>query len=159
MKQRKKHLDEMQDQKLLHIEEIGFWLVFWVLFGAIIVQFLLGAHLKEIAGEIATLFVASIYIAARSLKNGLWTRSYSPNFKTNALASMIPAFLLGVIKAARIFVASPEQFSFDALPRFLPAILFVYVMCLIVLEVMRVVYVHRRKKLDDFDDEIGGKQV
>lgn len=156
MKQRKKHLDEMQDQKLLRIEEIGFWLVFWVLFGTIIIQFLLGAHLKEVTGEITTLLVASIYIAVRSLKNGLWTRSYASNFKTNIFASMLPALLLGIIKAARIFATSPEQFSTDALQKLLLQIFVVYAICLIILEIMRLVYIRRRKKLDDLDDENGG---
>lgn len=158
MKQAKKYLDEMQDQKLLRIEEIGFWLVFWVLFGTIVIQFLLGAHLKEIAGEISALFVASIYITVKSLKNGLWTRSYAPNFKTNAFASMFPALLLGIIKAVRsIFAATPGQIPTDALQKLLLSILVVYVICLIVLEIMRFVYHHRRKKLDDFDDENGGE--
>lgn len=156
MKQTKKHLDEMQEQKLLHIEEIGFWLVFWALFIAIIVQFLLGAHLKEIAGEGIVLFVASMYIAVRSLKNGLWTHSYAPNFKTNAFASILPALLLGIIKAAKLLAATEGRFPFDELPQFLLHILVVYVICLIVLEFMRFVYNGRRKRLDDLDDENGG---
>ena len=155
MKQTKKHLDEMQEQKLLHIEEIGFWLVFWALFIAIIVQFLLGAHLKEIAGEGIVLLVASIYIAVRSLKNGLWTHSYAPNFKTNASASILPAFLLGIIKAVKLLTATEGQFPFDALPQLLLHIFVVYVICLAVLEIMRLVYNRRRKTLDDFDDEKG----
>ena len=150
MKQTKKHLDEMQDQKLLRIEEIGFWLVFWVLFAAIIVQFLLGTSLKEIAGEAVALFVASTYIAARSLKNGLWTRSYAPNFRTNALASVIPAFLLGMIKTVKLFAANS---LFDALPQLLLHSLVVYAVCLGILEIMRGVYQRRRKRLDDCDDE------
>ena len=157
MKQTKKHLDEMQDQKLLRIEESGFWLVFWVLFGAIIIQFLLGTHLKEVAGEVSALFVGSIYIAVSSLKNGLWTRSYAPNFKTNAFASLFPALLLGIIKAVRIFATSLGQISPDAILKLLLNILVVYAICLIVLEIMRLVYNRRRKKLDDLDDESGGE--
>lgn len=155
MKQTKKHLDEMQEQKLLHIEEIGFWLVFWALFIAIIVQFLLGAHLKEIAGEGIVLLVASIYIAVRSLKNGLWTHSYAPNFKTNASASILPALLLGIIKSVKLFAATEGGFPFDALLHLLLHIFIVYVICLIVLEIMRFVYRGRRKQLDDSDDENG----
>ena len=37
-----KQLDEMQESKLLKIQEKGFWLVFWVLFAAIFVQALIG---------------------------------------------------------------------------------------------------------------------
>ena len=46
-----KQLDEMQESKLLKIQEKGFWLVFWILFAAIFVQALIGMTLKEIAGE------------------------------------------------------------------------------------------------------------
>lgn len=73
-----KQLDEMQENKLLKIQEKGFWLVFWILFAAIFVQALIGMTLKEIAGEIVVLVAASIYIAAASLKNGLWTRNIQP---------------------------------------------------------------------------------
>ena len=58
-KKSKNMLDEMQDRKLLKIEEFGFWLVFWVLFAVILLQALMGATLKELAGEIAVLLAAS----------------------------------------------------------------------------------------------------
>ena len=45
-----KQLDEMQESRLLKIQEKGFWLVFWILFAAIFVQALIGMTLKEIAG-------------------------------------------------------------------------------------------------------------
>ena len=157
MKQRKMHLDEMQDHKLLRIEEAGFWLLFWALFAAIIVQFLLGAHLKEIAGEAITLFVASIYITVKCLNNGLWGRSYAPNLKTNALASILPAFLLGVIRIVKMLAVNMGQFPLDAIAKLLLHMLLVYAICLIVLEMMRLVYHHRRRQLDDVDDENGGK--
>lgn len=91
-----KQLDEMQESKLLKIQEKGFWLVFWVLFAAIFVQALIGMTLKEIAGEIVVLVAASIYIAAASLKNGLWTRNIQPTIKSNLATSIIPALILGV---------------------------------------------------------------
>ena len=50
-----KQLDEMQESRLLKIQEKGFWLVFWILFAAIFVQALIGMTLKEIAGEIVVL--------------------------------------------------------------------------------------------------------
>ena len=56
-------LDEMQDRKLLTMEEFGFWLVFWILVAAILLQALMGTTLKELAGEIAALLAASVYMA------------------------------------------------------------------------------------------------
>ena len=78
-KKSKNMLDEMQDNKLLKIEEFGFWLVFWILFAAILLQALIGTTLKELAGEIAALLAASVYIVFSSLKNGLWTRKFLNN--------------------------------------------------------------------------------
>lgn len=84
----------MPERKLLKIQEKGFWLVFWILFAAIFVQALIGMTLKEIAGEIVVLVVASIYIATASLKNGLWTRDTQPTIKSNLATSIIPALIL-----------------------------------------------------------------
>ena len=39
---RTNRLDEMQDQKLLKLEEAGFWILFWVLSLSILVQLLTG---------------------------------------------------------------------------------------------------------------------
>ena len=97
-----KQLDEMQESKLLKIQEKGFWLVFWVLFAAIFVQALIGMTLKEIAGEIVVLVAASIYIAAASLKNGLWTRNIQPTIKSNLATSIIPALILATVYKGNI---------------------------------------------------------
>ena len=35
---RRNNLDEMQEQKLLHIESRGYWLAFWGLAAALIIQ-------------------------------------------------------------------------------------------------------------------------
>lgn len=97
-----KQLDEMQESKLLKIQEKGFWLVFWILFAAIFVQALIGMTLKEIAGEIVVLVAASIYIAAASLKNGLWTRNIQPTIKSNLATSIIPALILATVYKGNI---------------------------------------------------------
>ena len=97
-----KQLDEMQESRLLKIQEKGFWLVFWILFAAIFVQALIGMTLKEIAGEIVVLVAASIYIAAASLKNGLWTRNIQPTIKSNLATSIIPALILATVYKGNI---------------------------------------------------------
>ena len=90
-KTRMNNLDEMQDQKLLKMEEYGFWIMFWALAIAIVVQLIIGSTFKEVIGEIAVLFIGSIYIAVTSLKNGLWTRTSTPSMKGNAITSIVPA--------------------------------------------------------------------
>ena len=40
---KKNNLDEMQDRKLLKLEEYGFWIMFWTLAAAIVIQLVTGA--------------------------------------------------------------------------------------------------------------------
>lgn len=146
-------LDEMQDGKLLKIEELGFWVVFWILVAAILLQALMGTTLKELAGEIAALLAASVYIAFSSLKNGLWTRKYAPTFKTNAIASAIPSLIFGAINAVRAFVILKKPIEFDTTVQIAAMCVGVYVLCLALLEAFGLIYKKRRNKLDDIEDE------
>ena len=79
------NLDVMQNQKLLKLEEYGFWIVFWALLLSIIVQLTAGLGIKEVVGEIVVFLMGSVYLAITTLKNGLWTRSAVPSRKGNAL--------------------------------------------------------------------------
>ncbi len=152
-KKSKNMLDEMQDTKLLKIEEFGFWLVFWVLFAAIFLQALLGTTLKELAGEIAAFLAASVYVAFSSLKNGLWTRKAAPTLKMNAITSVLPAFLFGIINAVRAFVVMKKPIDLHATLQIAAISAGVYILCFALLEVFRLIYNKRRKKLDDIEEE------
>lgn len=147
-----KQLDEMQESKLLKIQEKGFWLVFWILFAAIFVQALIGTTLKEIAGEIVALVVASIYIASASLKNGLWTRNIQPTIKANLAVSIIPALILGVLWAIRSIVILDKSIS-ESYVHIIIVVLSAYVGCFLMLEILRRVYKYRREKLDDIEED------
>lgn len=72
-----KQLDEMQESKLLKIQEKGFWLVFWILFAAIFVQALIGMTLKEIAGEIVVWWLQASILLRHPLKMGYGQEIYS----------------------------------------------------------------------------------
>ena len=154
-KKSKHSLDEMQDQKLLKIEEIGFWLSFWVTFAVIVIQVLVGASLKEIAGETIILFVASIYIAFSSIKNGLWTRNYMPTLKANALTSIVPSLAIGIFNFIRSFVILKKEIYPNLIVQIFAMMLIIYVACLVILEILRFIYKKRRNKLEDIDDSEG----
>lgn len=154
-KKSKHSLDEMQDQKLLKIEEIGFWLSFWVTFAVIVIQVLVGASLKEIAGETFILFVASIYIAFSSIKNGLWTRNYMPTLKANALTSIVPSLAIGIFNFIRSFVILKKEIYLNLIVQIFAMMLIIYVACLVILEILRFIYKKRRNKLEDIDDSEG----
>ena len=57
---RKSCLDEMQNQKLLKLEEYGFWMMFWASLSVILGQLFLGGSFKEIAGEMLILLIGSL---------------------------------------------------------------------------------------------------
>ena len=146
-------LDEMQDTKLLKIEETGLWLAFWGLMAAIVIQFVAGTTLKEIAGEIAVLVLLSVYIAFTTIRNGLWTRSYAPTRRTNLLFSLVPALLLGGIYAVRLYLILREPVRFKPLLGIFLVMATAYALCFALLELLRALYQKRRDKLENVDDE------
>lgn len=152
-KKAKNMLDEMQDKNLLKIEEFGFWLVFWSLVAAVLLQALMGTTLKELAGEFAVLLAASAYITFSSLKNGLWARSYTPTLKANAIASAIPAVIFGIVNAVRAFAILKKPIAFSATIQIVAMCVGVYILCFALLEGFRLIHKMRRKKLDDIEEE------
>lgn len=146
------HIDEMQENKLLKIQERGFWLTFWALFIAIFVQVLIGATIKEIVAEIVVLVIASIYIAVVSLKNGLWTRKVQPTTKNNLLISIVPAIILGAFWAVRSIVMLNKMIA-DCIVQIIIVMLSAYAICFVMLEILRLIYKKRRNRLDDIDED------
>ena len=147
----KNHLDEMQDQKLLKIEEYGFWVMFWALVCAIVIQLIIGGSIKEVLGEIIVLLIGSIYIAVTTLKNGLWTRTSTPTRKGNALASIIPAVVLCAIHIVKMI----QNDRMGTKPLLITAAIAVavYAGCFVILEAFRLAYNKRRAALDDIDEK------
>ena len=144
---KKNNLDEMQDRKLLKLEEYGFWIMFWGLAAAIVIQLVTGAAIREVAGELIVLALGSVFIAAGTLKNGLWTRSSTPTVKGNAAAALLPAFLIAVIHVIRM--AKTGSFSRDNILVALAFAVGAFVLCFAVLEILRHIYSKRREALDD----------
>ena len=144
-------LDEMQDQKMLKMEEYGYWILFWGLALAVVIQLLLGGSIRQVAGELIVLLLGGIYVLATSMKNGLWTRNAAPTRKGNAVASIIPAAVIGVLNGIKL-VQKKSAGTNDIL---LAAVFTVaaYVFCFIVLEVLRTAYEKRRQKLDETGEE------
>ena len=148
---KKNILDEMQDQKMLKLEEYGFWILFWALIAAILVQLLMGGTLRQIAGEAIVLLIGSVFYVFSSLRNGLWTRNVMPSRKGNLSAAIIAALLVGVLNVVKL-LKKPEVVTNDILA----AVAFTaaaFAGCFIVLELFRFVYRNRREKLDDVDEK------
>ncbi|MCM1146003.1 MAG: hypothetical protein NC321_01840 [Clostridium sp.] len=100
MKNHKNRLDEMQEQKLLHIEHNGCWLAFWGMLAAMLVQlFVYGREeaADRIIGEWIVFMCLAVYIVVDCLRNGIWDRKSAPTPKANAYYSLAAGIAVGVI--------------------------------------------------------------
>lgn len=152
-KNRTNRLDEMQNQKLMKLEEYGFWIMFWTLLASIVVQLILGCSLKEVLGEIVVFLIGSVYLTATTLKNGLWERTSTPSRKGNAAVSAVPAILIGIINVLKII--QNDKADTKSILITIAISIVVYAGCFIILEVLRTAYNKRRTKLDNIDEKEG----
>ena len=105
MKKTESQLDEMREQKLLKIEHTGFWLAFWGLVAAILVQSALyPGDSRALAGEFVVLFLCSGYLLLGCIKNGIWDRKLKPNWQTNLKTSLLAGCLFGLFQAVRVYL-------------------------------------------------------
>ena len=144
------HLDEMQHQKMLKLEEYGFWIMFWVLLVSIIVQIMAGTGIKEVIGEMIAFLIGSVYLAITTLRNGLWTNTSAPSRKGNALVSMIPAAAIGALNIFRMI--QRNRFSANALFVTVGIMAAACAGCFAILELFRASSQKRRSELDDIEE-------
>lgn len=144
------NLDEMQDQKLLKLEEYGFWIMFWVLLASIIIQLTAGAELKAVIGETIAFLVGSVYLTITTLRNGLWIRASVPSRKGNALVSLIPAAVIGALNVFKMIRGN--GFSANALLITVGIMAAAYAGCFALLELFRARFQKRRSELDDIGE-------
>ena len=91
MKLRKSNLDEQQERKLLEIESRGYWLAFWGLLLALIVESVVIKDSRAIIGEWVLLMGLTLYLAISCMRAGLWDRRMDMSRKTCLLASLVGA--------------------------------------------------------------------
>lgn len=98
MKKRKSRLDEMQEQKLLHIEHNGFWIGYVGLAVVILAQLIYYGPgcFEQIGGELFIFMCLSVYTMVGCIKDGVWDRKFSPSWKVNVCASLIAGVVGGV---------------------------------------------------------------
>ena len=89
-------LDEMQEQKLLHIEKNSFWFLYGMLFLAIIIQISMGGHLRESGAEMICFMAVSVFMVVSCLRAGIWDRHLRADCKTNLKVSCISAFTVAL---------------------------------------------------------------
>lgn len=153
MKEKQNILDEMQENKLVKIEGTGFWLAFWGLLAAIVVQVLIKPDLQRVAGELAVFFAISAYLIIFCLRNGLWSRTPAPTIKGNAISSVFAALILGTVLIVRSQLILHSGFSTETAATLLLSMALAFAGCFATLEATRAIYQRRRGKLDDTEEE------
>lgn len=98
---KKNILDEMQELKLLKLESRGFWLAFFALFAAILIQIALygPGSSEHMIGEFVVFLGMGIYLIGGCLKNGIWDRHLQASPAVNIGASFLAAALAGLFNA------------------------------------------------------------
>ena len=104
MKLRKNNLDERQERKLLEIESRGFWLAFWGLLIALIVQSLVMKNIGMVIGEWIIFMVLAIYLALSCSRAGIWDRRLDMSHKTCLIVSLIAAMIAAVFMFSFTFL-------------------------------------------------------
>lgn len=148
MRQKKSNLDEMQEQKLLKIEQNGCWIAFWGLVVVIIGQVVfLPADWRTVAGEGAVLLILGIYLLIACMRRGIWSQYIAPTGRNNLLASLLAGiavvavnFLVSYLRYRKPFVALVAALIFGAS---------CFVLCFLALTLMSKATLKRQKKLEE----------
>jgi len=147
-KNKKNQLDEMQEQKLLHIERNGCWFAFWALLAAMVIQMFVykEAAAEKIAGEWIVFMCLAVYIGISCIKNGIWERKIEATPKANACVSLLAGVITGLILGAYDYV----QFGFLDAAIWIAVIniFFVGIICFITLTVSMAIYKKRLNKME-----------
>ena len=93
-------LDEREMMEMYRIEHRGLWLMYGLLCAAILVQLLMGADLKQMAGEIAVVAVTSVAMILANARHGIWDQNSRPSVRDNAAYSLATGVLVAAVLAA-----------------------------------------------------------
>ncbi len=98
---KKNNLDEMQENKLLHIEKNGCWFAFWALLASLVIQTVVSREnlIERLAGEWTVFMCLALYLGVACIKNGIWDRKLKADPKTNLMVSLIGAFAAASVNA------------------------------------------------------------
>lgn len=153
MKKMENRLDEMQEQKLLHIEKNGCWFAFWALLVSMFVQMgIFGIdNFKVIAGEWIVFMALALYLSFASIRNGIWDRRWKADGKTNLIMSLISALIFGVVFAVINYMNFESVEGAIVTFVIMAIILFVGIFCALTISVK--LYQKRVKELEKTLDE------
>ena len=114
---RKSILDERELQELYTVEHRALWLIYALLCAAVIVQMLLGADFKQLAGEWLVIVVSSAALIVAYARKGIWDERSRPSTRGNAAYSALGAAVVALIalclrrKAGLALIAGGVMFA------------------------------------------------
>ncbi len=146
---KKSNLDEMQEQNLLRIEHNGYWLAFWGLVVAMVIQMIVGGAqaFQHMLGEFIILMSLCAYTVIACIKHGIWDRRLAPNFKTNLLMSLGTGIVMGIatgISAQLRFNPGPISIILIGIITFTSTA----GLCLVALTLAKSIYTKKLKKIN-----------
>ena len=157
MNQRKSKLDEQQERKLLEIESRGFWLAFWGILLALIVEtVVMTRDLCAIIGELILLMWLALYLAISCTRAGIWDRRADMSRRTCLLFSLAAGICAGLFLFAVTFARYQKPIGslcFGAI-----GVVFTIALTYLILRLTARVTKKRQDELnaepdDDFDEE------
>lgn len=145
----KNNLDEMQEIKLRGIERNGCWFAFWALLAAMMIQLVLGAEVKQMAGEWIVFMCLALYIGIACMRAGIWDR----HIPATPLANLICSLIAGVVVWGLNIAVMVRNGFFDHLKGAVIAAgvigVFTFVLCFAALSICTALYKKRVKKLEE----------
>ncbi len=151
---RKSNLDEMQEQKLLHIESRGYWLSFWLLAASLVIQLICygpGTDWRFMAAEWLIFMIIALYVACACMKAGIWDRKLKPTLGNNLLMSFCGGAVMGIAQ----FVISYRNYHkpVGSIAAGIFSGLIVMFLCLIGLTITASIYKKRKDSLEKEKEE------
>lgn len=160
MKHRKNNLDEMQEQKLLHIEKNCFWFLYIMLAAVILIQLLMGKTRGELTGELSCFLAVSLVMVVSCIRNGVWDRRLKADAGTNLRLSLAAAVAVAVFNLIFCYVNSYIKYGLSQVLLIMafPAVL-TFLCTLLLLSVSSSLYKKRARRLEEDSEDQEEKQV
>ena len=151
---RKNNLDEMQEQKLLHIESRGYWLSFWLLAASLVIQLVCygpGTDWRFMIAEWSIFMIIALYVAVACMKAGIWDRKLKPTLGNNLLMSFCGGAVMGIAQ----FVISYRNYHkpVGSVAAGIFSGLMVMVLCFGALTISATILKKRQEKLEEESEE------
>lgn len=151
---RKNNLDEMQEQKLLHIEKNCFWILYVMLFIVIVIQKLMGKSIQEFAGEFICFMIVSVILVVSCIYNGIWDRHLKADRRTNLWISFVGAVVVAIING--VFCVSMGYVRYGVLQFVLilmiPAVI-TFIVTMLLLSICTNLYKKRLHTLEEKEND------